>query len=93
MTPISKNLFVKCVNSMANLYKFQCEVICLTHKYNPMADMGVFDYPSCDDQLLQLLTEVMRDDEGLIAEYLYSSKPIVTTVDELWDMLNNKGGK
>ena len=99
-TPISKDMFVKCVSSLQSVADFQEGVLDLVNKYDPYADMGIFAYPSCEDQLLKLLQEVM-DDEDLIGYFCYSlnfgrdweegdTEIPLATVDDLWETLTNR---
>lgn len=85
MMPISKHMFVKCITSITNLDKFQRDVLDLIQEYSPYVDLGIFNYPSCDNELFLLLAEITKDDDGLIGAYLYEDAAM--TVDELWEAL------
>lgn len=85
MMPISKHMFVKCITSITNLDKFKRDVLDLIQEYSPYADLGILDYPSCDNELFLLLEEITKDNDGLIGIYLYEDTAM--TVDELWEAL------
>lgn len=68
---ISKELFIDCIKSMRDVWDYQRESVKLINKYNPYSQTSFLDYPSCDDELLILLTKIMNDCDGLISYFCY----------------------
>lgn len=68
---ISKELFIDCIKSMRNVWDYQKESVDLIDKYYPYSQTTILDYPSCDDELLRLLTRIMKDYDGLISYFCY----------------------
>ena len=68
---ISKELFIDCIKSMRDVWDYQRESVELIDKYYPYSQTTILDYPSCDDELLRLLTQIMKDDDGLISYFCY----------------------
>lgn len=68
---INKELFITCIESMRDVWDYQRESVDLINKYNPYSQTDVIDYPSCDNELLTLLVEVMKDHGELISYFCY----------------------
>ena len=67
---ISKEEFVKYITAMKNLWDYQNENVDLIHKYNPYSQTSILDYPSCEDELLELL-KIVTNDGDYISIFCY----------------------
>lgn len=68
---ISKELFIDCIKSMRDVWDYKRESVKLINKYNPYSQTSILDYPSCDIELVTLLTKIMEDYDGLIFYFCY----------------------
>lgn len=71
MCEISKQQFIECIKSLQTVLDFQREILKTVRKYDSEADFGIFNYPSCEYELLRLLETLMNDDEGWISYFCY----------------------
>lgn len=73
MCEISKQQFIECIKSLQTVLDFQREILKTVRKYDSEADFGIFNYPSCDYELLKLLETLMNDDNGWISYFCYET--------------------
>lgn len=104
---ISKEEFVKYITAIKNLWDYQNESVDLIHKYNPYSQISIIDYPSCEDELLELL-KIVTNDGDYISIFCYDlnfgkdwepgylfddngDEIELATIDDLWEVLNRNG--
>ena len=98
---ITKEEFINYITAVQNVSDFQNGVLDLADKYAPYSDLGILNYPSCDDELLELLKRVMNDRDDWISYFCYEVdfgrewQPGDTeddipmrTIEDLWEVLN-----
>ena len=103
---ISKELFTKCINHLRITDDFQNGVNDLINKINKQpeicgcyCDLGTMIYPDCALALLDLLSFVMNDTDGIIVYFCYDitfgrdweegcfNDIRLSTIDDLWNYL------
>lgn len=104
---ISKEEFVKYITAIKDLIDYKNEAIDLLQKYNPYAQAGYYNYPSCDEELCELLEKVTNDGD-YIKTFCYDlnfgrdwepgcvldhngDELELVTIDDLWEVLNRNG--
>ena len=68
---ITKGDFINYIKAVQNVWDFQNEVLDLARKYAPYSDLGILDYPSCDNELIELLEKVTNDTDHWIPYFCY----------------------
>ena len=101
---ISKETFLKCIDSLQAVEEFEGGVYQLIQNINSnhpqmYSDCGSLILPNCSGELVDLLSDVLNDETGLISYFCYDlrfgkdceDEVKLSTAEELWDYLTKEG--
>ena len=101
---ISKETFLRCIDSLQAVEEFEGGVYQLIQNINSnhpqmYSDCGSLILPNCSGELVDLLSDVLNDETGLISYFCYDlrfgkdweDEVKLSTAEELWDCLTLDG--
>ena len=104
---ISKKTFLRCIDSLQAVEEFEGGVYKLIQNINSnhpqmYSDCGNLMLPNCSGELVDLLSDALNDETGLISYFCYDlrfgkdweggrAEVKLSTAEELWDYLTKEG--